>query len=97
MDRFGIDVYLTTEKRVATIAKLCELGHAGRMVLSHDASCHIDWFPAEAVRAAMPNWHFRHISNDVLPALREAGVSDEQITQMTVENPRQIFEQSSSY
>ena len=97
MDRFGIDIYLTTEQRVATIAKLCKLGHADRMVLSHDASCHIDWFPAEMMKEAVPNWHFRHISDDVIPALTEAGVSDEQITQMTVENPRQIFERSGSY
>jgi len=26
MDRFGIDIFLETEKRVATIAKMCELG-----------------------------------------------------------------------
>ncbi len=97
MDRFGIDIYLTTEKRVATIAKLCELGHADRMVLSHDASCHIDWFPTDVLKASVPNWHFRHISDDVLPALKEAGVSDEQIAQMTIDNPRQIFEQSGSY
>ncbi|MCH8949004.1 MAG: phosphotriesterase, partial [Chloroflexi bacterium] len=88
MDRFGLDHLLPTDKRVAIIAKLCELGHADRMVLSHDANCYIDWFPMELIRNAMPNWHFRHISEDVLPALREAGVSDEQIKQMMVENPR---------
>jgi phosphotriesterase-related protein len=97
MDRFGVDIYLTTEKRVATIAKLCELGYAGQMVLAHDASCLIDWFPEEALRAAVPNWHFLHITNDVLPALRAAGVSDEQIRQMTVDNPRRIFEQQGAY
>ena len=97
MDRFGVDIYLTTEKRVATIAKLCELGHADRMVLSHDASCHIDWFPPDMIKASVPNWHFRHISDDVLPALKDAGVGEEQIAQMTVENPRRIFEQSGSY
>ena len=94
MDRFGIDVYLSTEKRVATIARLCELGHAGQMVIAHDASCYIDWFPQEALTNAMPNWHFRHISEDVLPALRASGVSEEQIRQMTVENPRRFFERS---
>jgi phosphotriesterase-related protein len=94
MDRFGIDRYLLTEKRVATIARLCELGHAGQMVLSHDASCYIDWFPQEALRNAMPNWHYRHISEEVLPALRANGVSEDQIRQMTVENPRRIFERS---
>ncbi len=97
MDRFGVDIYLTTDKRVATIAKLCQLGHADRMVLSHDASCHIDWFPSEMINASVPNWHFRHISDDVLPALKEAGVSDDQIAMMTVENPRRVFEQQGSY
>ena len=97
MDRFGIDVILPTEKRVATIARLCELGHAGQMVLSHDAMCYLDWFPMEQLRQAVPNWHFRHISEDVLPALRAAGVSDEQIRQMTVENPRRVFERQGAY
>ena len=97
MDRFGIDIYLTTEKRVAVIARLCEQGYAGQMVLSHDASCYFDWFPQETVRASVPNWHFRHISQDVLPALRRAGVSEEQVRQMTVDNPRRVFEQQGAY
>ena len=97
MDRFGLDHLLPTDKRVAIIARLCELGHAGRMVLSHDANCYIDWFPMELIRNSVPNWHFRHISEDVLPALREAGVTDEQIRAMTTENPRRIFEQSGGY
>jgi len=97
MDRFGLDVYLETDKRVAIIIKLCELGYADRMVLGHDAHCYFDWFPMELVRSNMPNWHYRHISEDVLPALRDAGVSDEQINQMMVENPRRIFEQSGGY
>ena len=97
MDRFGVDVYLTTDKRVAVIAKLCEQGHAAQMVLSHDASCYFDWFPQEAMRQAVPNWHFKHISEDILPALRSSGVTDEQITQMTVDNPRKIFEAQGTY
>ena len=97
MDRFGVDFYLETEKRVATIVKLCERGYAERMVLGHDASCYIDWFPMELLQKNMPNWHYRHISEDVLPALREAGVTGEQIDQMMVENPRRIFEQSGGY
>ena len=97
MDRFGIDPILPTEKRVATVARLCELGFAGQMVLSHDASCYLDWYPPELMKTAAPNWQFRLISEDVLPALRAAGVSDEQIKQMTVDNPRRIFEQSAAY
>ena len=97
MDRFGIDVMLSFEKRVAIVAKMCERGHADRMVLAHDAACYIDWYPVEILRQTVPNWHYRHISEDVLPALRAAGVSDEQIQQMTVENPRRIFEAQGAY
>ena len=97
MDRFGIDPILPTEKRVATVAQLCELGFAGQMVLSHDASCYLDWYPPELINPLTPNWQFRHISEDVLPALRSAGVSEEQIRQMTVDNPRRFFEQTGAY
>ncbi|MGB2693809.1 MAG: phosphotriesterase-related protein [Dehalococcoidia bacterium] len=99
MDRFGIDIYLTTEKRVAVIARLCEMGYAGQMVLAHDASCYMDWFPQfETMRkTTLPNWHFLHISNEVIPALRDARVTEAQITQMTVDNPRRIFERQGSY
>ena len=71
MDRFGVDVYAPMAQRVDTVARLCEAGRAGQMVLSHDASCHIDWFDAELLRQSVPNWHWMHISRDVLPALRE--------------------------
>ena len=95
MDRFGLDVYNPTDSRVATIAALCERGYADRMVLSHDASCYIDWFAGpegEAAKGVMaPNWHYEHISDEVLPALREQGVSEQQITAMMVDNPRRYF------
>ncbi len=91
MDRFGVDVFLPFEQRVDTVARLCERGRADRMVLSHDASCHIDWFDEEMLRSAAPNWHYLHIPRDVLPALRDRGVTDEQIHQMMVANPAAIF------
>lgn len=97
MDRFGIDSFLPAARRVATIASLCERGHAAQMVLGHDTSCYIDWFEAAMVKAAAPNWNFLHISDDVIPALRQSGVSDAQIATMTVENPRRIFEQQGAY
>jgi phosphotriesterase-related protein len=66
-------------------------------VLAHDAACFIDWFDPEVIRAAAPNWHYTHISDDVLPALRERGVADEQIDAMLAANPRRIFENVSAY
>jgi phosphotriesterase-related protein len=97
MDRFGIDSFLPTDKRVAVVAELCKRGHADQMVLSHDAMCFIDWIPGEVPPEPMPNWHYLHISRDVLPALRENGVTEEQIDQMLVQNPRRYFERQGAY
>jgi phosphotriesterase-related protein len=100
MDRFGLDVYLPTDERVDTIVELCRRGHADRMVLSHDASCWLDWLEpvSDELRQAMsPNWHFLHISHDVIPMLRERGVTEEQVEQMMVGNPRDIFSVQGGY
>jgi phosphotriesterase-related protein len=97
MDRFGIDGLLSTEKRVAVIAELCRRGYADRMVLSHDASCYLDWIPGELPLGALPNWHYLHISRDVLPALRAQGVTEAQIDTMLVDTPRRFFERRDPY
>jgi len=94
MDRFGIDVYNSTDDRVSTIVALAADGYADRMVLSHDASCYIDWFGPDVMQlreTIMPNWHYEHISDDVLPALLDRGVTQSQIDQMMVENPKRYF------
>ncbi len=91
MDRFGLDLITPFDQRVATVAAMCERGYADRMVLSHDASCHIDWFPAEMIPQFAPAWHFEHLFDDVLPALRERGVTESQIQAMLVDNPRRYF------
>lgn len=97
MDRNGIDLILPTKQRVATIVELCRRGWADQMVLSHDASCFIDWFPKALVQTTVPDWHYRHVCDTVIPALRESGVSEEEIHKMTVDNPRRIFEQQGAY
>jgi phosphotriesterase-related protein len=97
MDRFGLDFMLPMEKRVSTITALCKRGWVKQMVLSHDACCHIDWFSKEMVRQLAPRWSFRHIHDDVIPALRADGVSDADIRTMTVDNPRRIFERQGAY
>jgi phosphotriesterase-related protein len=91
MDRFGLDLITPFEDRVGTVAAMCERGYADRMVLSHDAACHIDWFPAEVIPRFAPAWNFEHLFNDVLPALRERGVTESQIQTMLVDNPRRYF------
>lgn len=96
MDRFGINATTPFEDRVGIVATLCERGLADHLVLSHDAACYIDWIDP-MVRPMLADWHYLHIENDVLPALRERGVTDEQITTMLVDNPRRYFEHDAGY
>jgi phosphotriesterase-related protein len=97
MDRFGVDAFLGFEDRVNTVAMMCERGHADRMVLSHDASCYFDALPEATLPIALPNWHYLHIHDDVLPALRRRGVTEEQLATMLVDNPRRIFSVQGGY
>jgi phosphotriesterase-related protein len=97
MDRFGIDTILSFDDRVKTVATLCQRGHAGKLVLSHDAACFNDWLPERDLPAVLPNWHYLHIHNDVIPALMKQGVTDQQIETMLVHNPRKIFENQGAY
>lgn len=94
-DRFGLDVLNTTENRVDTIVKLCELGYTDRITLGHDADCFSDFFCGDhchkTLKAVAPNWHYQFISEDVLPLLKERGVSGDQITVMMTDNPRNFF------
>jgi phosphotriesterase-related protein len=97
MDRFGMDLILPFEDRVNTVARMCERGHADKIVLSHDAKCYFDALPEALLPAVAPNWHYLHIHNDVLPALRSRGVTDEQVATMLVDNPRRIFDHQGRY
>jgi phosphotriesterase-related protein len=90
MDRFGIDHLGTFEARADLVAELCRRGLADRMVLSHDTCCYIDWF-APGSLDDLRHWHYLHISQDVLPYLRDRGVTEDQIDAMLVRNPARIL------
>lgn len=96
MDRFGIEFAITMQQRVATIAEMVKRGYGDQLALSHDCCAWSDFFPKVAdYHACMPNHNYLHIHNDVLPALREAGVSDRDIDKMFIDNPRRYFEGAS--
>jgi phosphotriesterase-related protein len=88
MDRYGIDLILAADKRNQTVMTLLERGHADRMFLSTDACAEFDWFPAELVESTSPNWKSTYLFDEIVPQLREAGMADAQLDQMTVENPK---------
>ncbi|MEU1521017.1 phosphotriesterase-related protein [Nocardia rhamnosiphila] len=96
MDRFGLET-VPFEKRVEIVAEMCKRGYANRMVLSHDTSCFSDMSDPVRRRRMNPNWRWTHIPQDVVPALRERGVTQEQIDLMLIENPQQIFGTQGGY
>ena len=88
MDRYGLDIILPTEKRNATVVELCKRGYADRMFLSQDACCTLDWYPEELRQQLVPKWTMTYVLDEIVPALKEAGVTDEQVDQMMVQNPQ---------
>jgi len=91
MDRFGINLETTFEARADIVVEMCKRGFAGNMVLSQDAACYLDWIEPD-VMAFLPQWNYEHIHADVLPYLREHGVTEEQVTTMLVDVPRRVLE-----
>lgn len=96
MDRFGLNLETTFEARADTLVEMCRRGYADRLVLSHDNSCYIDMIDPRLLSLAT-QWSYLHINDEVLPYVRERGVTEAQIETMLVETPRRYFENSSAY
>jgi phosphotriesterase-related protein len=89
-DRFNIEHFNPDADRIKTLTALVAEGYGGQIHLSHDAACFYDFMTGD------PNFadeqpDYLHISKTILPALLEAGVTQEQIDQMLVSNPRNLF------
>jgi len=96
MDRYGIDLFLPTDRRNATVLELLARGHAERMFLSQDFDIPIanglDWYPPEMIEqlqaaGAATDWSMTFLFEGVIPTLKEGGMSDAQLETMLVENP----------
>jgi phosphotriesterase-related protein len=100
-DRFGLylDGMASLDQRVAVISELCKLGYSDRIVLSHDAHCYADYeFDEGRInRRTLPYWVHTHLIEHVLPRLLESGVTQGQIDQMLIHNPRRVFEYQGAY
>ncbi|MCD2195103.1 phosphotriesterase-related protein [Actinomycetospora endophytica] len=94
-DRFGLNGAgrATEEQRIATIARLCGEGYGDRIVLSHDCLMACDWL--DSFDAYPATWVPTHVSDVVLPALREAGVDEKDLKQMMVTTPARLLARNS--
>jgi len=93
LDRFGIEMYLPMDRRLNTAQALLERGYEERLFLSADSCASIDWFPEETIEVlmregAVKDWTITLVHDQVIPALKERGMSDAQLETMMVENPQ---------
>jgi phosphotriesterase-related protein len=89
-DRYGIEHFNPSADRLATTTALLAEGYADRIHLGHDSACFYD-FMAHNPPFADERPDLLLIHNELLPALRDNGVTDEQIEQMLVGNPQVFF------
>ena len=92
-DRFNIPHFNPDEDRIRTLLALLEEGYGDRIHLSHDAACFMDFMVGD------PNFaderpDYLHLTTRILPVLRERGVTDAQLDELTIDNPRRFLEPS---
>ena len=90
-DRFNIPHFNPDADRIRTMLALLEDGYGGRIHLSHDGACFYDFMVGD------PNFgderpDYLHLSTKILPVLRAHGVTDGQIDELTIDNPRRFFD-----
>lgn len=90
-DRFSIEHFNSDANRIGTLAALVAEGYGDRVHLGHDAACFYDFMVGDPFFAdEKPD--YLHISRTILPALLQAGVTQDQIDEMLVANPRRFFD-----
>ncbi|HYA35646.1 MAG TPA: phosphotriesterase-related protein [Candidatus Binataceae bacterium] len=94
-DRFGLDFLHPDRLRLAALIGLLGVGFENKIVLSHDSiSCWLgrglDLTPQTA--KLIENWRPSHVFQNIVPALKKAGVPQQKIEAMLIDNPRRFFQ-----
>lgn len=82
------------EERYPVIIDLVKKGFANQLMISHDFV--ISWLgrPLNIPEEALPfiaNWYPTHLFDNIIPALKKGGITDDQIKTMIKNNPEKIF------
>jgi phosphotriesterase-related protein len=89
-DRFNIEHFNPDEDRIRTLVALVEAGYVDRIHLGHDAATFHDFMVGNPLFAD-EHPDYLHLSTRILPRLLAAGLTQEQLDEMLVENPRRFF------
>jgi phosphotriesterase-related protein len=90
-DRFGLEILQPDRLRTAALIGLLGIGFHNQIVLSHDTVWCWRGRPLKVPAERLANWKPTHVFTSVVPALRDAGVAEDKITAMLVDNPRRFF------
>lgn len=92
-DTFGIEAYLDAAlsqfprdtERIAALVELVDRGHLDRLLLSHDVCTKMQLI-------AYGGWGYAHLSRNIEPRLRQAGLADHEVAALRVDNPRRFLD-----
>jgi len=91
-DRFGLELLQPDRLRLASLIGLLGIGAERQIVLSHDTVWCWRGRPLPLpVETMAPKWDPRHVFQHIVPALRDAGVTQAKIDAMLIDNPRRYF------
>ncbi len=93
-DRIGLEIVTPIVKIIETLVTLIKRGYADHIMLSHDASVFTDFAFSFSPKLRENNpiiIGYDSIFKKVLPGLRDAGISEDTIHLMMVENPRRFY------
>jgi phosphotriesterase-related protein len=93
-DRTGLGAQATEETIAKNIAELIKQGYVNRILLSTDSVWTWDGRPFQypaAYTSYFANWNSKYIATGFRDLLKANGVTDAQITTMTVENPIRLY------
>jgi len=91
-DRFGLEIAQPDRLRLAALIGLLGIGFDKQIVLSHDSVWCWRGRPFDLPEHILPKWRPTHLFEEIVPALRGAGVPQEKIDNLLVHNPRRYFE-----
>ncbi len=86
-DTIGKNNYLSEDKRLETLSALIKRGYVNQIVLSEDIS-------RKSYYKSFGGLGYGYLVNQYLPKLKQLGVTDQQIDQMLIENPKNILDRS---
>ena len=95
-DRFGLEQEISDAIRTKNLKALADAGHKDKILVSHDtvncwAGGYGDFDPIE-LNKAMPNWRMTHLFEHIFPELKKMGMSQQDLDDITIANPRRYFE-----